>query len=154
MGRARLFSAGARLLASEERVAPAFDQLAQALEFGVPRRVALKMAFGLGLAGLSALLPVRLTTADDSGTATDASSGTDPTTGAIPVLQACAGLSSGAACTFTVGDFTVSGICQTDPLGNLVCVPPTTVSGPPPAVQACSSLQSGSTCTFSVGDRT
>jgi len=74
---------------SEDRVSQEFDRLAEALQYGVPRRVALKMALSLGMAGLGSLLPFRISAAGDSPTV----AGTQP----------CASLTAGSVCSITVG---------------------------------------------------
>jgi hypothetical protein len=70
---------------------------------------------------------------------------------------ACASLSASAACTFTVGERSLTGTCETPPGStSLACRP----SGPPPrhrggppaeAVKACASLTASAACSFTVG---
>jgi hypothetical protein len=73
-------------------------------------------------------------------------------------LQACSGLQSGAACSFTIHEHQVTGTCRSGPQGEaLACAPnrpPHLHFGPPPeAVQACSGLDVGATCNFTVNGK-
>jgi hypothetical protein len=153
VGTKRITSIGVVMAVSEGRVASAFDRLAAALESGVPRRTALKMALGLGVAAISSLLPFPLLAADDSPSSPSSSGGAGEALSGTPFLQACTRLQVGSVCTFTVGDKTLSGVCQQDARGILVCVPPPP-STAPPLVQACVDHQAGSSCTFNFGDKT
>jgi len=71
-------------------------------------------------------------------------------------LQACASLSDGTACTFTLDGQTVSGTCHTGPQGEpAACMPPHPHHGPPPeAFQACNGLSDGQACTVTFGSST
>lgn len=75
-------------------------------------------------------------------------------------LQACSGLSEGAACAFTHRDRNLTGTCRTGPEGGaLACAPagmgPGGHHGPPPeALAACASLASGAACTVSFNGQT
>jgi len=67
-------------------------------------------------------------------------------------LQACASLAEGAACTFSLGDQSVSGTCRTGPHGEAAaCMPaqPPHHGPPPEAFEACNGLSEGQTCTVS-----
>ena len=75
-------------------------------------------------------------------------------------VTACASLTANAACSFAMGDRSVTGTCETPPGGSaLACRP----SGPPPghghrgppqeALTACASLTANAACSFSMGDR-
>ncbi len=69
-------------------------------------------------------------------------------------LEACKGQSGGAACTFTLGDKTVTGICASGRSDELACRsadggPGGHHLGPPPeAREACKSVALGAACSF------
>ena len=71
-------------------------------------------------------------------------------------LQACNGLSEGAACAFTHRDRNLTGTCRTGPEGGaLACAPaglgPGGHHGPPPeSLAACQGQTEGGTCSFTV----
>jgi hypothetical protein len=74
-------------------------------------------------------------------------------------VAACASSSTGATCSFTAGDRTVTGTCETHAGGSeLACRP----VGPPPghhgppqeAVAACASSAVNASCSFAMGDHT
>ena len=65
-------------------------------------------------------------------------------------VQACQGATDGAACTFTMGDRSLTGTCRTTPDGQaFACAPPRPRGPPPEAFQACQSLAEGTACTAS-----
>lgn len=75
-------------------------------------------------------------------------------------LQACSGLSEGAACAFTHREHELTGTCRTGPQGGaLACAPagmgPGAHRGPPPAesVAACQARATGASCSFSFDGR-
>lgn len=77
-------------------------------------------------------------------------------------FTACASLKAGDACTVTLGDKTIEGLCRTGPdgQGKLACAPKDMGGreghrGPPAeALQACASLREGDTCSFAHHGRT
>ena len=71
-------------------------------------------------------------------------------------IQACSGLAEGAACSFTMGQHSVTGVCRAGPQDQAVACAP---DGPPPAlpqeaIQACSGLTEGAACSFTLDGRT
>ena len=60
-------------------------------------------------------------------------------------IQACNGLEDGAACSFTLHERQISGLCRARPEGKpAVCAP----NPRPEALQACSGLEQGAPCNF------
>ncbi len=73
-------------------------------------------------------------------------------------LAACAGLTEGTACAFTIDGNNLTGTCRTGPNKEAVaCLPeggPRGHHGPPPqAVEACKGLSANAACTVRFGDK-
>jgi len=75
-------------------------------------------------------------------------------------LDACAALSDGEACRFTLDGRTLSGACRRgpDPQGPFACLPGDRPPPPPfpprEAVDACTGLAAGAACSFAIDGRT
>ncbi len=68
-------------------------------------------------------------------------------------IAACSSKSKGDSCSFTLGDRTINGTCNSPPDGSALACRPNHPPGPPPeAVEACAKAKQGDTCTITHGD--
>jgi len=68
-------------------------------------------------------------------------------------FEACAKLTAGAACSVTMHDHTVTGLCATGPASTALFCRPDHPPGPPPeAIEACSGRNAGDACAVTHGD--
>ena len=71
-------------------------------------------------------------------------------------ITACAGLSEGTSCGFTVNGNNLTGTCRVGPNNEAAaCRPAGGRHGPPPeALEVCKGQNGGAACTFTLGDKT
>jgi len=70
-------------------------------------------------------------------------------------FEACAKLAAGAACSLTMHEHTITGVCTTAPdVAALFCRPEHPPGPPAAAVEACSGHNAGDACSVTHGDHT